>query len=129
MAPCGAKFQRLRNGRQSGKAIRDAVPPARTAICEVTLFVEESEGHTVCGLLVQVENAFAEPKRSRNVIDITGMHKSLPLSLLPRFPALVMASSTGPRKAGSAEQCIFRAPRYQLANNWKSPRQCLPWAR
>jgi hypothetical protein len=32
----------------SGKAI-DAVPPARTAIWEVTLFVEASEGHN-CSL-------------------------------------------------------------------------------
>jgi hypothetical protein len=30
---------------KSGKAIEDAVPPARTTK-EVTLFVEESEGHT-----------------------------------------------------------------------------------
>jgi hypothetical protein len=36
----------------SGKAI-DAVPPARTAIWEVTLFVKESEGHSLfCGLFV-----------------------------------------------------------------------------
>jgi len=41
----GPRFKRLRNGGQSGKAVHDAVPPARTAM-EVTLFVEESEGHT-----------------------------------------------------------------------------------
>ena len=45
MAPCGATFQEATNGGQSGKANFDAVPPARTAM-EVTLFVEESEGHT-----------------------------------------------------------------------------------
>ncbi len=31
---------------KSGKAIQKTVPQARTAFCEVTLFVEESEGHT-----------------------------------------------------------------------------------
>jgi len=47
MAPCGARFQEATNGGQSGKAFQDAVPPARTAVCEVTLFVEESEGHNL----------------------------------------------------------------------------------
>jgi hypothetical protein len=46
MAPYGARFQEAKNGGQSGKAIQEAVLPARTAFCEVTLFVEESEGHT-----------------------------------------------------------------------------------
>jgi hypothetical protein len=45
MAPYGAKFQEAELVGDSGKAMQDAVPPARTAK-EVTLFVEESEGHT-----------------------------------------------------------------------------------
>jgi len=50
----------------SGKVI-DAVPPARTAIWEVTLFVEESEGHSAefAASLLQVEGAFAAPKPKR----------------------------------------------------------------
>ena len=59
----------------SGKAMQDAVPPARTTK-EVTLFVEESEGHTsFYGLLVHVDSAFAEPKMRGFVIAITCSYK------------------------------------------------------
>src|SRR5215467_13202568 len=45
MAPFGATFQEAKwVGNVSGKAKCDAVPPARTAMKEVTLLVE-SEGH------------------------------------------------------------------------------------
>jgi hypothetical protein len=56
----------------SGKAKQDTVPPARTVSQEVTLCVEESEGHTrVCGLLVQFTEAFGAPKPENRVIAIT----------------------------------------------------------
>jgi hypothetical protein len=45
MAPYGATFQEAKLVGDSGKAMHDAVPPAGTAK-EVTLCVEESEGHT-----------------------------------------------------------------------------------
>lgn len=45
MAPYRGQVSRGEWWAMSGKAI-DAAPPARTAIWEVTLFVEESEGHT-----------------------------------------------------------------------------------
>jgi hypothetical protein len=62
MAPCGARFQEAKNGGQSGKAIQEAVPPARTAFCEVTLFVEESEGHTQLRPLSTYERCICRAK-------------------------------------------------------------------
>jgi len=57
----------------SGKAMRDAVPPAGTAIREAIRGIEQSEGHVagVCGLLGAVRDALAEPKHRHAVSGIT----------------------------------------------------------
>jgi len=48
----------------SGKAMQEAVPPARTAIREMSRKVEESEGHflELRPLLLHPKGALAEPK-------------------------------------------------------------------
>jgi len=60
----------------SGKAMQDAVPPARTAK-EVTLCVE-SEGHTsFAASWLPVDSAFAAPKPGGGVIGITANPKCM----------------------------------------------------
>lgn len=56
--------------------MRDTVLQQATAIWEVTLKLEESEGHTqIAASLLQVENAFAEPKSCTVVSRLTSTPK------------------------------------------------------
>lgn len=52
--------------------MQDAVLQQATAIWEVTLKLEESEGHTqIAASLLHVENALAQPKHRRAVSGVT----------------------------------------------------------
>lgn len=110
MAPFGATFKRRNWWAMSGKAKQDTVPPARTVSQEVTLCVEESEGHTrVCGLLVRFIEAFAAPKPKNRVIAITQSVKPLSYIKLGSDENDFARFWDSETKKRSAEQCTFRA--------------------
>jgi hypothetical protein len=98
----------------SGKAKQDAVPPAGTDIWEVTLYIEESEGHTeFAASLLQVNEAFAAPKPADYKIAVPyGCIYLANRELSPAVRLSAGCSETSPQPR-SAEQCIFVAPRYQ----------------